>query len=202
MIALLTPVAAAWLAAARLVGAGAAGGEAAPRGADLPRGEIVDPVAAFEEPEETYALSLPAGYTPERKWPILFVLDPRSRGRMAAELFRDGAERFGYIVVSSNSTRSDTPPGEESPNPRAMQALFFDALNRFAADRRRVYLAGFSGTARYAWAVGFGLKGQVAGIIGCGVALPGRLPGWREVAFAFFGAAGETDCRQREVRWL
>ncbi len=192
----------AWLA-----GAGAALGEEPARGAELPpgvelpRAEIVDPVTALEEPAETYALYLPSGYTPERRWPVVFVLDPRSRGRRAAELFRAGAERFGYIVISSNSTRSDTAGGE-SPNPRAMQALLRDAESRFAADGRRVYLAGFSGTARYAWAVGFSLKGVVAGVIGCGGALPGALEQWGPVEFAFFGAAGETDFNHREMRRL
>ncbi len=186
-----------WLAVTPLARAG----DETSRDADLPRGKIVDPVAALEEPGETYALYLPSGYTPERKWPILFVLDPRGRGRMAAELFRDGAERFGYVLLSSNSTRSDSGPGED-PNPRAMQALLRDAASRFAADGRRVYLAGFSGTARYAWSVGYGLKGRVAGVIGCGGALPGPLEQWGDVEFAFFGAAGETDFNHREMRWL
>ncbi len=189
------------LVASRLAAAGTATGEAVPRDTDLPHGEIVDPVVALEEPEETYALYLPAGYTPERRWPIVFVLDPRGRGRMAAELFREGAERFGYVVLSSNSTRSDSASGED-PNPRAMQALLSDAANRFAADGRRVYLAGFSGTARYAWSVGFGLEGRVAGVIGCGGALPGPLEQWGDVDFDFFGAAGETDFNHREMRWL
>ena len=168
---------------------------------DLPRGELIDPVATLADSSETFALYLPSGYTPERKWPILFVLDPRSRGRAAAELFRDGAERFGYILVSSNSTLSDTLP-EDNPNLPAMIALLGDAMNRFAADENRVYLAGFSGTARFAWSVGFGVKGQVAGVIGCGGALPGPLEQWGDVAFDFFGAAGETDFNHREMRLL
>ena len=167
----------------------------------FPLGEIVDPVPTVDDSGETFALYLPSRYSPEKRWPIVFVLDPRSRGRAAAELFRDGAERFGYIVVSSNSTRSDNPPGDD-PNPRAMVALLRDAMTRFAADERRVYLAGFSGTARYAWSVGYGLRGKVAGVIGCGGALPGPLREWRDVEFDFFGAAGETDFNWREMRSL
>ena len=168
---------------------------------ELPRGEVIDPVPTLHEPNETFALYLPSSYSPERQWPIVFVLDPRSRGRMAAELFEEGAERFGYILISSNSTRSDSLPGED-PNPKAMMALLRDAMTRFAADEERIYLAGFSGTARYAWGVGFGIRGQVAGIIGCGGALPGPLEKWADVTFDFFGAAGETDFNHREMRFL
>ncbi len=167
----------------------------------LTRGKIIDPVATLsDDNNETYALYLPSNYATERLWPILFVLDPRSQGLAAAELFREGAERFGYILVSSNSTRSDILP-EDDPNPAAMVALLQDAMTRFAADDQRVYLAGFSGTARYAWSVGFGLRGQIAGVIGCGGALPGPFKQWRDVDFAFFGAAGELDFNHREM-WL
>ena len=169
---------------------------------NLPRGELIDGVETLAaDNSETFALYLPSAYTPERTWPILFVLDPRSRGRAAAELFRQGAERFGYIVVSSNSTLSDTLP-EDNPNIPAMVALLGDAMNRFAADENRVYLAGFSGTARFAWSVGFGVKGQIAGVIGCGGALPGPLEQWGDVAFDYFGAAGDADFNHREMQLL
>ena len=52
-------------------------------------------------PVQTYALYLPAGYTPEKRWPIVFVLDPRGRARTAADLFVPGAERFGYVVCDA-----------------------------------------------------------------------------------------------------
>ncbi len=180
-----------------LIGVAATGSATEP----FPLGELVDPVPTIHESGETFTLYLPTGYTPDRKWPILFVLDPRSRGRMAAELFQAGAERFGYILISSNSTRSDSLPGE-NPNPTAMVALLQDAMTRFAADERRVYLAGFSGTARYAWSVGFGIRDQVAGIIACGGALPGPLEQWEDVTFHLFGSAGETDFNYREMRFL
>ncbi|MEM7583061.1 MAG: hypothetical protein AAF560_06750 [Acidobacteriota bacterium] len=172
--------------------------------AALATGEILDPIATLGEDDETYALYLPEGYTAgsELRWPILFVLDPRSQGRQAAERFKPAAERFGYILVSSNSTRSDLADGTPDPNPGAMVALFRDAMTRFAADEKRVYLTGFSGTARYAWSVGFGLPGKIAGVIGCGGALPGPFEPWRDVTFAYFGTAGETDFNHHEMQLL
>src|SRR5262245_41991743 len=57
------------------------------------RGQIIDGVTCAAAHEESYALYLPSGYTPERAWPILYILDPRSRGALAAEKFRAGAEK-------------------------------------------------------------------------------------------------------------
>ena len=71
------------------------------------RGEIVDGMVCASDPTITYAYYLPASYTPEKRWPILYIFDPRQRGAFAAGLFRDAAEQYGWILVSSNNTRSD-----------------------------------------------------------------------------------------------
>jgi hypothetical protein len=51
----------------------------------------------------TYAVYLSASYTAGRQWHVLFVLDPRRRGAFAADLFRDAAAKFGWILLSSNN---------------------------------------------------------------------------------------------------
>src|SRR5215204_6604614 len=64
-------------------------------------------VTAAEDSTQHYALYLPSTYGASRRWPVLFVLDPRGRAREALERFRLGAERTGMIVVSSYDSRSD-----------------------------------------------------------------------------------------------
>src|SRR6185295_15275165 len=76
-------------------------------------GEITDPIVCTANPKRSYALYLPKAYTADRSWPILYVYDPRKRGKLAAELFREVAERRGFIVASSNDTESDNP---DAPN--------------------------------------------------------------------------------------
>jgi hypothetical protein len=115
----------------------------APAG-EPPRGQVVDKITCAGNPGETYALYLPDGYTPDRAWPILYILDPRSRGALAAERFRPGAEAFGYILASSNNSVSD---GAMEPNLKSMRAMWADTHARFTIDDRRHYAAGFSGTA-------------------------------------------------------
>jgi predicted esterase len=125
---------------------------------------------------------------PSRPWPLLLVFDPRGRGRIVTELFRDGAEEFGWVVASSNDTRSES--GWE-PNGKALQAMWPGVPARVRVDPRRVYAAGFSGTVYVAWRLGQ-VTSQLAGIIGTG---SGPLPDddARIGAPAFFGAAGLRD---------
>lgn len=161
----------------------------------LPRGEVVDPVICDTDPSKSYALYLPSNYTPERRWPVLFVLDARGRGRHVAERFQAAAERFGWVVASSNDSASDAG-WEEVRAPAA--ALFGDVPERVAMDPARFYLAGFSGTARAATAIAANADGGIAGVIAAGAGIaegldPGALP------FALFATAGTEDFNFLEV---
>ena len=75
-------------------------------------------------------------------------MDPRGRALVPLSLFKDAAERLGYILLSSYNTVSD---GAAEPNVRALDAMLQEAQEHFAVDERRIYLAGFSGTARMSW---------------------------------------------------
>ncbi|MGZ7040732.1 MAG: hypothetical protein ACXVH7_02965, partial [Thermoanaerobaculia bacterium] len=160
----------------------------------IARGEIVDKIAAAVDPEMTYAVYLPAAYNAERRWPVVFVMDPRRRGAFAADLFREAAAEYGWIVISSNNSESDS---DTAPNGRALRAMLIDAQSRFSLDEKRVYLTGFSGTANFAFASAENIP--VAGVIGCSGWLP---PSWkaRDPGFAWFGTAGDTDFNYLETK--
>lgn len=157
-------------------------------------GALVEDLATVADPGQTYTLYLPPGYRDDRRWPVLLVFDPRGRSALAAELFRAPAERFGWVVLSSDGTRSDGPM---EPNIRAVNALWPEALGRWAADPRRVYAAGFSGGATVAWMVGAQL--DLAGVIACGG--PAVLDAIaQEPSYAHFAAAGIEDFNHLDMR--
>jgi predicted esterase len=160
------------------------------------RGVLLENVATLSDPTQTYTLYLPKAYDATRKVPLLYVLDPRGRATVAAELFRAGAEEHGWIVISSNQTRSDTIV---DVNERALRALMPEA-KRYASDPRRIYLAGFSGTAIVATAVGVA-TGAVAGVIDVGGRLVPQVPP-AKYSFAHYGLSGTTDFNNREMRQI
>jgi predicted esterase len=154
---------------------------------DLVRGSVAGPLACSTDPKATYAYYLPTHYDASKKWPALFVFDPRSRGAFGAELFQQVAEHLGWIVVSSNDTMSDTDPG---PSIAAITAMAGDVPKRFSIDSKRVYATGFSGGAMYAWA--FAKSAHLVGVIGCS----GRPLGPHDgdgIDFDWFGTAGTFD---------
>lgn len=162
----------------------------------FPKGEIVPSVPATATPGQSYALYLPSGYTPERPWPILYVMDARGQGVRAAEAFRAGAEQYGYILASSNNSASDTLMDVSF---QAMRAMWADTHARFPVDDRRVYAAGYSGTVRVACTLAFVAPGTIAGIIGAGAGFPFDHPPGKDTSFVFFGTVGTEDFNYDEM---
>lgn len=163
---------------------------------DLPRGQVVPKVVAQADPSQSYALYVPTSYTPDRKWPVLYAFDARSNGTLVADRFRAGAEKYGFLVASSNNSASDGPPG---PNVTAMRALWSDTHARFSIDDRRVYATGFSGTVRFACSMALAAPGTIEGIIGAGAGFPFETRPTKDTPFVFFGTVGERDFNYYEV---
>ncbi len=167
----------------------------------FPIGEVVEEVATLADLDQTYALYLPSSYDQEASLPVVFVLDPRGRGLMALDLFKQAAERNGFIVVSSYRTRSDT---NTSVTLDATLALLNDVPRRFKVDQERVVLAGMSGTAHTSWMFGQALEGRLAAVIACagGVQVSSHGPPEDTVPFAYYGITGDADFNYQEMMAL
>ncbi len=168
---------------------------------EFPVGEVVERVVARSDPAQTYALYLPSDYRTDREWPVLYAMDPRGRALVPLQRVQAAAERYGYVVLSSYNTASDSAPG---PNRFALEAMIGDTERRLSVDFRRLYLMGFSGTARASWSCAYQLVGHVAGVIGFGAGLPHAVFLDLHVAqqgtpFGFYGAVGTTDFNYDEV---
>jgi len=158
-----------------------------------PIGEMVEGIACASNPTQTYTLYIPSTFTNDRRWPVLLVFDPRGRSLLAAELFREAAETYGWIIISSDNTRSDGPM---EPNTIALQALWPELHTRLPADFNRIYAAGFSGGGAVAYALSKSTR-EVAGIVACGARhFPEILKG-NDVPI--FAVAGNTDFNYHEM---
>jgi predicted esterase len=163
--------------------------------ADLPAGEIVDRVPCAADPSQSYALFVPANYTPSQPWPVIFAFDPGGRGRIPVERFRAAAERYGYIVVGSNNSRNGS-----TEIPKILAAMTDDVAARLAVDPKRVYLAGMSGGARVALGIALASK-DIAGVIASSAGYPdSRLH--KTLPFPIFATAGTEDFNHLEMRRL
>lgn len=167
-------------------------------GVAFPTGRLLERVPSASTPGHQYALYLPPGFDAARPTPILFLMDPRGRARVPARLFQPAAERFGYILISSYHSASDSAV---DPNPQAMQAMWDDATRWFTLDENRIYLAGFSGTARTARLLAETTP-VITGIIGAGAGLHRDVRPSPRTRFLYYGAVGDVDYNFHEVDTL
>src|SRR5947208_14494015 len=100
---------------------------ARPYAGQVTPGRLEERVPSSTDTSQAFALYLPPGYTAERRWPVLFVLDPRGRALLARDLFRDAAARLGWVAMSSYNTRSDALV---DPNLSAMDAMLISPQTR------------------------------------------------------------------------
>lgn len=166
------------------------------RAGGFPVDQVVPRVATLASAGQEYALYLPPGYSTQRQWPVLILLDPRGRADTTLALAVEGARRHGWVLMSSYQSRSD---GLESVTLFALQALLDESERRFSTDRRRLYLAGMSGTAKTLWKVVEPLRGSLAGMIGCAGGRPPELGKLTAAAPPFFGCTGAHDFNHREM---
>ncbi len=161
----------------------------------LPAGQIIDRVTCAADPSQSYALFVPAAYTPSRAWPVIFAFDPGGRGRNPVERYQAAAEKYGYIVVGSNNSRNGS-----MEFPKILAAMTTDVAERLAVDPKRVYLAGMSGGARAAFQVALASK-DVAGVIASSAGYPdNRIR--KTLTFPVFATAGTEDFNHLEMRRL
>lgn len=168
----------------------------------LSAGRIMSQVTSVANGRQRYAIYLPSSYRTDRTYPLLVLMDPRGRALLPLEEAQEVAERLGWMVVSSYGTRSDVAV---DPNADALNAMIADAEDFLSLDRKRIYLSGFSGTARVNWIFGYRLKGHVAGLIGFGAGFPGEFilshrPDGTDPPLVFFGGVGSTDFNFDEMR--
>jgi dienelactone hydrolase len=161
---------------------------------DLQPGVVLSKIICRTQPEQSYALYLPAHYTRDKRWPIVYAFDPAARGSAPVELMKDAAERYGYIVAGSNNSRN----GAWKPEADAAQAMFQDTHARLMVDNNRVYFAGFSGGARLASSLAQRCN-CAAGVLLNGAGFSPSSPPVADARFSVFAAVGNFDFNYGEV---
>jgi len=164
-------------------------------------GTVVEAMACRDAPEQSYALYLPARYSPERRWPVIYAFDPGGKGARAVEADEAAAEKYGYIVAASNNSRNGPAQAELA----AAQAVWRDTHERFSIDANRVYTTGFSGGAKAAtYFALYCASCHVAGVIAQGAGYPAINNSIAPANdhFAYYAVIGEEDFNFPEVMTL
>lgn len=152
------------------------------------QGQTYERFQCLQFPDYSYALYLPPGYSPEKKWPVIFLFEPAARAAIPLNLYKPAAERYGYILVAS----WDSKNGPLQPQIDAVNAVWADASSRFNLDPERIYATGFSGGSRISWHMAFHAS-VVKGVIGCGAGTSFPDHPRKDQGFDYIGLVGDTD---------
>lgn len=148
--------------------------------------------------QQSYALYLPSGYTPDKKWPALYAFDPSGAGKRAVTLFHEAAEKFGVIIISSNNAQNGLGTQKQS---EIIAAFWKDTHARLSIDEKKTYAAGHSGGARVANNFAYTCR-CIAGVISSGAGFQAGLEPKGPLPYVFFGTVGTDDFNYPEMMKL
>lgn len=163
---------------------------------NFPKGKVIEQVICKNDASQSYALYLPANYSTEKSYPVIYAFDPHAEGKLPVSIYKDLAEQYGYILVGSNNSKNGTT-WEDSQN--IANKLFADVGNRLSLNTERIYVLGFSGGARVANALTIA-NGSIAAVICCGASAPMAKMDAPRNNYSFFGIVGNEDFNYVEMR--
>ncbi|QLG45377.1 hypothetical protein [Costertonia aggregata] len=156
---------------------------------------ILDSIPISNNTSETFALYLPAKYEINKPSPVVFIFDPSARGKAGLISFLKASEKYGYILIGSNTTKN----GPYDKNIEVAVRLFDHVFSNFKVDSQQVFLSGFSGGSRLASRIAL-LSDDITGVVACGAGFPndvGFMP--RTSKFLYAGICGNRDMNYSEM---
>ncbi|MFD0861461.1 hypothetical protein ACFQ1M_04530 [Sungkyunkwania multivorans] len=164
----------------------------------LKKGIIVDSVSVkvSDSVAYSYALYLPKKFEKNEATGVVFIFDPRAKGKEGLQPFVAAAEVYNLILIGSNNSRN----GAYQENLKIFSDISDHVFSHFKIDRDQLYLSGFSGGSRLATAIGV-VSNEIDGVIGCGAGFPISEPlNPKENKYPYIGVVGNADFNYLEMR--
>ncbi len=152
---------------------------------------VTNTITSLNNPACSYSFYVPKDSL--FSYPVLLMLDPHAKGTYTVSLYQQLAEKYKVILISSNNIRNQMSLAEIE---LYINQIFNDAKEFLAIDTNRLYIAGFSGTARAVYELvtkSNTYKGAIA--VGAGT---NYLP-WKDSTFCLIQMAGYKDMNFQEI---
>jgi predicted peptidase len=141
-------------------------------------------LARAGEPEIGYAISIPPGYSPSTPAPLILALhygignsDSAGVGAdLVNGLIGPGLERLGAIIVAPDSVRGNWATSE---NEKAVNALLDMVMARYAIDKKRVAVTGYSMGGTGSWYLAEKFPERFSAVVPIASRPPASAAGWR-----------------------
>lgn len=119
---------------------------------------------AWGRREAAYSIYLPTSYDRSAEPPLIFAFSPVGNASRIVQTLRPAAEKRGWIVVGCHGPRD----GRDEGFYPTVREILLDVRRRFPHDRKREYLAGFSGGAMASYRLSRVYWDEFSGIIAFG----------------------------------
>lgn len=162
----------------------------------LKKGIVQDMVIVNDSIAESFAVYLPTNYDGVGKWPILFPMDMKGRGKQIISMFMEAAEEQGYILAASNNIHDSL---SITQNMLIVSRMVKKVNSIFPIHKQRTYTAGIASGAKFAALVPSIIK-PVEGVLSCGSAIPYVELLDKKNPFLFIGIVGRSDFNYTEMR--
>jgi hypothetical protein len=157
-------------------------------------GVVSDTIRCQKSPDQTYALYLPASFSPSKTFGIILFYEPVARGKIPVTLYKQLADKYNLILACSNNSRN----GPVEPSLYAGNAVFEDVLARFPVNKQLIITSGFSGGGRMAVQMAI-INKEIDGVITCGAAFPAPNSITRERSIPIAEVIGRFDMNFQEA---
>ena len=161
------------------------------------KGIVIDSVTCKNQSSQNFALYLPSSYNSGRAFPCIYIFDAHARGALPLRMYKDLAEKYGFILIGSNISKNGT---QWDVTNEGIKTLMEDTRSRINIDPKRIYTAGFSGGSRVASSVAI-IDGGIAGVIGCAMGFP-QMENAFQNKFDYFGIVGDYDFNLADMMQL
>ncbi len=127
-------------------------------------GRVTSEILCEADVTWSYRLYAPRNFTPDRRWPVLFVIAPGGGTAQSVRRYADGAEFNGFLVAIS------TQAGKSGKDDlKAFDAMVRDVRDRVPSDPQRFFFSGFADGARLVLNAAAAPRDfAVAGVLACG----------------------------------
>lgn len=158
-------------------------------------GKLIASVTVKNFPTESYALYLPTGYKDTLQYALMVFFDPHGDGNVPLEKYKVLADKYGFILAGSNSSKN----GMDIPTVNGIAShLLADLQGTYKIKKGHICFAGFSGGAIAAIKAAIS-SADVTHVIYCGQSA--NLEGLKH-PLTFLGFAGTRDMNYSNVLQL
>ncbi|NHF57912.1 alpha/beta hydrolase [Flavobacteriaceae bacterium TP-CH-4] len=164
----------------------------------LRKGIVIDSIQVNDTIPEDYALYIPKRFDVSKKWPVIFIFDMQGKGRQALGMFREAAEKQGYILAASNNIQDSLSIAK---NILISGRLLSSVAALLPLDPNRLYAAGFAAGGRFASMVPTFVN-DIKGVISCGAPIANMELLNSRKPFHFLGIVGNEDFNYPEMLYL